>query len=177
MKRWFIPALAVMMLLAGCGKDDQKTSGTITLTNELFDAGSYYYALGLSFDEAEAVPTLPDQYRADITVQAGPVTYGGPVVAYLSVNTLDPSFALIGTYGSEGDAKTAFDGLKNLGTLTYADLAAPLAVNQVWVVKTRDFKYAKIRIIELVLNSAVSPYFASCKIEWVWQPDGTATFP
>ena len=177
MRRWFIPALAVIILLAGCGRDDQKTSGTITLTSELYDAGSYYYALGLSFDEAEAVPTLPDQYRADITVQAGPVTTGGPVVAYLSVNTLNPPFALIGTYGSASEAKTAFDGLKNLGTLTYVDLAAPLANNQVWVVKTRDFKYAKIRIIELVLNSAASPYFASCKLEWVWQPDGTATFP
>lgn len=177
MRLRLIPVLAVILLLAGCGKDDQKPSGTITLTSELYDAGSYYYALGLSFDEAEAVPTLPDQYRADITVQAGPVTTGGPVVAFLNGNTLNPSFALIGTYGSESDAKTAFDGLKSVGTLTYVDLAAPLADNQVWVVKTRDFKYAKVRIIEVVLNTTADPDFASCMLEWVWQPDGTATFP
>jgi len=176
MRLWLIPALAVMLLLAGCGRDDQKTSGTITLTSELYDAGSYYYALGLSFDEAEAVPTLPDQYRADITVQAGPVTTGGPVVAYLTVNTLEPPFALIDSYGSESAAKTAFDGLKNPGVLTYMDLAAPLAENQVWVVKNRDNRYAKLRIITLTLTLAPET-LATCTFEWVYQPDGSATFP
>jgi hypothetical protein len=177
MKRCFIPVLAAIILLAACGKDDQKTSGTIMLTNELFDAGSYYYALGLSFDEAKAVPTLPDQYRADFNLQAGAVTTGGPVVAFLNGNTFNPPFALIGAYGSESEAKTAFNGLKNVGTLTYVDLAAPLAENQVWVVKTRDFNYAKIRIIEVVLDTDANPDFASCRLEWIWQPDGTATFP
>jgi hypothetical protein len=176
MRLWLIPALAVMILFAGCGRDDQKTSGTITLTSELYDAGSYYYALGLSFDEAEAVPTLPDQYRVDITVRAGPVTTGGPEVAYLSVNTLNPPFALIGTYGSESATKTAFDALKNLGALTYVDLAAPLAANQVWVVKNRDSKYAKLRIIDVSLTLTPES-LASCTIEWVYQPDGSATFP
>lgn len=169
--------MIAILLLAACGKDDQKTSGTIMLTNELFDAGSYYYAFGLSFDEAKAVPTLPDQYRADITVQAGAVTSGGPVVVFLTNNTLDPPFALIGTYASESEAKTSFDGLKNPGTLTYVDLAAPLADNQVWVVRTRDNKFAKIRIIEVVLDTDANPDFASCRFDWVWQPDGTATFP
>jgi hypothetical protein len=61
--------------------------------------------------------------------------------------------------------------------LSFIDLAAPLRKNQVWVVRTRDFKYAKIRIIEIVLNTTVNPDFASCRLEWVWQPDGSATFP
>jgi len=176
MRLWLIPALTVMILFAGCGGDDEKNSGTITLTSDLYDADSYYYALGLSFDEAEAVPTLPDQYRADITVQAGPVTTGGPVVAYLTVNTLNPPFALIGAYDSESDAKNAFDELKSVGTLTYIDLAAPLSENQVWVVKTRDNKYAKLRIIDLTLISS-GDIHATCTFEWVYQPDGSATFP
>ncbi len=178
MKLWLIPSLAVMLMLAGCEKkDQQKVSGTITLTNELFSADSYYYALGLSFDEAKAVPTLPDQYRADISLMAGAVSTGGPVVAFLTVNTLKPSFALMGTYGSAGDAKKAFDALKTVGSVSYVDLAAPLEANQIWIVKTRDFKFAKLRIIEVVINTADNPVFASCKLEWVWQPDGTATFP
>ena len=80
-----------MLLFAGCGGDEQNLSGTITLTNELYDAGSYYYAMGFSFDEGKG-STLPDQYRADITVMAGPVTTGGPVVAYLDANTLESAF-------------------------------------------------------------------------------------
>ena len=178
MKLWLIPALALLLLLAGCEKkDQQKVSGMITLTNELFSADSYYYALGLSFDEAKAVPTLPDQYRADISLMAGPVSTAGPVVAILTVNTLKPSFALMGAYGSAGEAKSAFNGLQTVGSVSYVDLAAPLEANQIWIVRTRDFKFAKIRIIEVVINADANPAFASCKLEWVWQPDGTAIFP
>ncbi len=172
-----ITALALMLLLAGCGGNKQKTSGTIILSSELYDSGSYYYAMGLSFDEAGEVPTLPDQYRADITLQAGPVTTGGPVVAYLTANTLDPPFALTGSYGSESEARSAFNELLSVGSYSWVDLAAPLSANQVWVVKTRDARYAKLRIISVTLNTSVSPAVATCSLEWVWQPDGSASFP
>jgi hypothetical protein len=177
MKLRLIPVLIAMLLLAGCGGDDQKTSGTITLTNELYDGDSYYFAMGLSFDEAKEVPTLPDQYRADITLMAGAVTSSGPVVAFLSSNTLDPPFSLIGTYGSESAAKSAFSELKSVGSLTWIDLAAPLAANQVWVFKSRDATYAKLRIISVTLDTSGDDPVASCTLEWVWQPDGSATFP
>jgi len=172
-----IPALAAMLLLAGCGGDDQKTSGTITLTNELYDGDSYFYALGLSFDEAKEVPTLPDQYRADITLMAGDVTGGGPVVAFLSANTLDAPFSLIGTYASVSAAKSAFDNLKSVGSQTWIDLAAPLAANQVWVFEARDATYAKLRIISVTLDTSGDDPVATCTLEWVWQPDGSPTFP
>lgn len=176
MKHWLIPALTVMLLFTGCGGDEQKNSGTITLTSELYEADSYYYALGLSFDEAGAVPTLPDQYRADITVQAGPVTSGGPVVPFMSANTLNPPFALVGEYASEGEARNAFDGLKSIGTVSWIDLAAPLKANQVWVVRTRDNKYARLRIISVSITTTPA-LLATCRFEWGYQPDGTATFP
>jgi len=177
MKPRLIPALAFMLLFAGCGGDDQQNSGTIMLTNELYDSQSYYYALGLSFDEAKAVPTLPDQYRADIILMAGTLPGGVSVEAYLSANTLTPPFALTGEYGTESEAKNAFAGLKSVGSVYYIDLATPLKENQVWVVKTRDYKYAKLRIIDLTLDSNASPPFASCKFEWVYQPDGSTQFP
>jgi hypothetical protein len=177
MRLSFIPALAVMLVFSGCGGEEQRTSGTITLTNELYDGGSYYYALGLSFDEAKEVPTLPDAYRADIKLIAGAVTDGGPVVVFLSANTLNPPFALTGTYASGSAAKSAFTALTSVGSQTWADLAAPLEANQVWVMKTRDATYAKLRIISVTLNSTVNPPAASCSLEWAWQPDGSATFP
>ncbi|MFZ2286719.1 MAG: hypothetical protein WAV93_07025 [Bacteroidales bacterium] len=176
MRLKLIPALAVLLMFSGCGGDDQQYSGSITLTSELYEADSYYYALGLSFDEGKEVPTLPDQYRADITVQAGPVTSGGPAVAYLSANTLNPPFALAGEYASEGDAVNAFDTLKSVGAVSWIDLATPLKANQVWVVRTRDSKYAKLRILSVTLVTTPTA-LATCRFEWVWQPDGTATFP
>ena len=51
MKLRLIPALAVMLLLPGCDDEDSPYSGTITLDNVLYESGSYYYALGLSFEE------------------------------------------------------------------------------------------------------------------------------
>ncbi|MRR14363.1 hypothetical protein EG833_02820 [archaeon] len=177
MKFRHIPALALMLFFAGCGGDDQKTSGTVTLSSELYDGGSYYYAMGLSFDEAGEVPTLPDQYRADITLLAGSLVPDGPVRAYLTANTLDPPFALVSNHVTAADAISTFKALKDVGYYTWIDLAVPLSANQVWVVKTRDGKYAKLRIISLTLNTSVNPAVAECSLEWVWQPDGSATFP
>ncbi|MHC1731218.1 MAG: hypothetical protein AB9888_04140 [Bacteroidales bacterium] len=177
MKLRIIPALAAILLLSGCGGDEQRTSGTITLSNELYDGGSYYYAMGLSFDEAKEVPTLPDAYRADIKLVAGAVEESGPVVAFLSANTLNPPFALTGTYPSESAAKSAFSALTSVGSHVWTDLAAPLEANQVWVMKTRDATYAKLRIISVKLNSTANPPVATCTLEWVWQPDGSTAFP
>lgn len=172
-----IPALAAMLLFAGCSGDNQKTSGTITLTSELYDGDSFYYALGLSFDEAMEVPTLPDASRADIKLMAGEVATGGPVVAFLSANTLDPPFALVSNHVTAAESVNAFKALKNVGSYTWIGLASPLSANQVWVMKTRDAKYAKLRIVSLTLDTSVSPAIATCTLEWVWQPDGSATFP
>ena len=178
---WLIPAVALALLAGGCNRDDQQFSGTITLTNELFGGDPYYYGLGLSFDEGKAVPTLPDQYRADITVMAGTIPGGTTVEPFLSANTFEPAFALMGEYATESEAVTAFRVLKDATSLSsvfsFLDLAAPLKKNQVWVVRIRDHTFAKLRIIDVVLNTAVNPPLASCKFEWVWQPDGTATFP
>jgi len=49
-------------------------------------------------------------------------------------------------------------------------------------VRTRDrndnkFRYTKIRTIEVTLDTTADPDYASCKLEWVYQPDGSTTFP
>ncbi len=180
MKLWLIPALAVMILIAGCeGKDQQKNSGTITLTNELFGT-TVYYSMGLSFKEGGSISSLTNP-GPDVFVEAGPLSADSPAEPFLSANTLEPAFALIGEYLTSSEAVNAFRALTDASSLSsvfsFLDLAAPLRGNQIWVVRTRDHKFAKIRIIEVVLNTAASPVFASCKLEWVWQPDGTATFP
>ncbi|MCK7538200.1 MAG: hypothetical protein MZV63_48240 [Marinilabiliales bacterium] len=50
--------------------------------------------------------------------------------------------------------------------------------NQVWVVKTdSDNKYAKLRTIEVTPDHHPLLTIDSCKLEWVYQPDGSTTFP
>ncbi len=176
MRQTVLLLIFIILIPAGCSKDDRRVSGTITLTSELYERDDYYYALGLSFEEGKAVPTLPDQNRADITVGAGPVG-GGEVVAYLGANTFKPPFALAGSYDNAGEAATAFKELKSVGSYSWLDLAAPLAANQVWVMKRRDGSYAKLRIIAVTLDTSGGEHYASCELQWVWQPDGSPTFP
>jgi len=170
MKLRLIPVLAVMMLLSGCNGDEIPNSGTITLDNVLYESGSYYYSLGLSFAEGKAVQTLPDANRYDIIVQAGSEPF-------LSANTLEPAFALKAEYNSESEAVNAFNALTSVGTVSYIDMAVPLKANQVWVIRTRDNKYAKIRTIDVTFDTSGPDPFASCKFEWVFQPDGSMQFP
>ena len=175
MKLRLTAALAIMLLLAGCNGEDVTYSGTITLDNTLYESGSYYYVLGLSFEEGIAVPTLPDPNRYDIIVPPGNE-------AVLSANTLEPAFALEGEYESESDAKNAFKALTAVGSVSYIEVASPLKNNQIWVVRTRDrndnkFRYTKIRTIEVTLDTTADPDYASCKLEWVYQPDGSTQFP
>ena len=109
--------------MQGCGGDEVPTSGTVTVTNELFGSGPYY-AMGFSFAAADLVSTLTEPY--DIIIQAGSLTTGGPIVAFLSANTLDPSFALKGEYVTESAAISAFKALTSVGTASYIELASPL---------------------------------------------------
>lgn len=174
MKLRLIPVLTVLLLMQGCGGDEVPTSGTVTVTNELFGDGPYY-AMGFSFADADLVSTLTEPY--DISIQAGSLTTGGPIEAFLSANTLEPSFALKGEYGTESAAISAFEALTSVGAVSYIELASPLKENQVWVVRTEAEKYAKIRIIQIDFDSTTPPYYASCEFEWVFQPDGSTQFP
>ena len=175
MKIRLISAFAALLILAGCDRNETPSSGTITLNNELYGNGPYY-ALGFSFAQGKAISTLSSP-EPDITIQAGSLSQGSPVEPFISTNTFEPSFAIKGEYGSESAAIDAFKNLKSIGSVSYIDVGAPLKANQVWIIRTEAKKYAKIRIVEVTLNTGVQPPSASCKFEWVYQPDGSTTFP
>jgi hypothetical protein len=167
--------LCFLAFLSACNKDEVPLSGIVTIDNQIYGT-TVYYAYGFSFSKAAKVSSL-DSPGPDITVQAGVVTGGVVIEPFLSANTLKPSFGLEGTYGSAGEAQAAFNALSDVGTPTWVDLASPLTNNQVWVIRTGDGKYAKIRTIEVVLDQVAAPPFATCKFEWIYQPDGTSKFP
>jgi hypothetical protein len=175
MRYKLIPVIAVMLVLSGCDGKDGTTSGTVTLDNALYGSGPYY-ALGFSFEKGKTVSTLSTP-EPDITIQAGALTQGGPVVPFMIANTFEPAFALAGEYSSENTALDAFRNLKSVGSVSYIEMGAPLKANQVWVIRTEGKKYAKIRTIEVTIDAQASPPYALCRFEWVYQPDGSATFP
>jgi hypothetical protein len=172
--------LSIFLILAvasvSCNKDENKYSGTVTIDNELFGAGPYY-GYGFSVPTGEKVSTLNSpldlislfvDFDVDFTVRK----------IYMSVNNYKNSFYKYGEYSNEAAASEAFNNLKTFTATQWAELADPIMPNQIWLFKTSDDKYAKIRIISTFSEKREGmPFpFAECTFEWVYQPDGTQTF-
>ncbi|HNX66615.1 MAG TPA: hypothetical protein PKH02_07005 [Bacteroidales bacterium] len=168
-------SFAVLFFTFSCSKSGTPTSGTVTLDNKLYGSAPYY-SMGFTFSGAKKVSTLANP-APDLTIEAGVLEGGVTVVPFLEANTLEPAFGLIGQYGSSEEAETAFNALVSVGSPAWIDLGAPLAANQLWVFRTGNDTYAKLLILSVSLNTGADPDFASCTFKWVYQPDGTATFP
>jgi len=96
---------------------------------------------------------------------------------YFQANNLNPSFYKLGSYPDSQSASAAFDNLNTVGNYQWAELADSIAANQVWVYRTGTQCYAKMRIISTVNEIRESIPYGECSFEWVYQPDGSTTFP
>ena len=175
MKRLILIPAIVLVFLSGCKKDQTpSSSGTVTIDNTTFQSTTYY-VFGFSFSKAKKVSTL-ETPGPDITVYVNSDTPTDTWL-YLQANNLNPSFYLIGEYPDAASASAAFDDLKTVGSYQWTDLAQPIAPNQVWVYKTGTPCYAKIRIISTVNETRNAIHYGECTFEWIYQPDGSTTFP
>lgn len=180
MKKIVYILLVAILSASGCSREDKvRTSGTDTIDNTTFQS-STYYIYGFSFSLGEKVSTL-DTPEPDITIYANPVD---PSVLYLTANNPNPSFSKAGEYTTENEAATAFNNLKEVSAnAEWLDLAEPVLPNQVWIYRSGNDRYTKIRIISTVaeqrMNADLNRYvdYAECTFEWVHQPDGSLTFP
>jgi hypothetical protein len=176
MKRLIILIFLLAIVLNSCKKTDNTPSGsgTVTIDNTTYQSTTYY-VYGFSFSKAKKVSTLENP-GPDITIYVNADTPPDTWL-YLQANNLNPSFAKIGDYPDAEAASAAFDNLKTVGSYQWTDLAQPIAPNQVWVYKTGTPCYAKIRIISTVNETRNSLPYGECTFEWVYQPDGSTTFP
>jgi len=172
-----IPGIIVLLLLhSGCeGGKDKPLSGTVTVTSELFGTGPYY-SFGFSFALAEKVTTLSTP-APDVSVEAAVIPGNSAFVPILSANTLRPSFGFKGEYASENEAIAVFNALTDAGIPSWSDMGEPLKANQIWVIRTGDTKYAKIRTTAVSLEMTGDGPVARCTFQWVYQPDGSTVFP
>lgn len=163
----------MIVFLLSCRKEDTiPTSGTATIDNILsYNALSQaYYAFGFLFSEAEKVSTL-NTPKPDITVDSD----GNNL--FLQANNFRNSFYKYGDYGTEDMAKDAFDKLTEAAVTQWAAMASSLKPHQVWIYRSGSEHYAKIRIISTVSEVRDNRDYGECTFEWVYQPDGSLTFP
>jgi len=175
MKRISLLVLILISVLPGCKKDETSSlTGVVTINNKTFQSTTYY-VYGFLFSKAKKVSTL-ESPGPDITVYVNSDTPSDTWL-YFQANNLNPSFSRIGDYPDAASASAAFDNLKTVGNTVWTDLAEPVAANQVWLYKTGTTCYAKIRIISTVNETRNNLPYGECTFEWVYQPDGSATFP
>ena len=174
-KRLFFIQLIFLSVLAGCKKDETiRTSGTDTIDNTLYGSGPYF-ANGFSFSLAKKVSSL-DNPGPDILLY---VNIDNPDASRLTFQTynLNSSFFKVGDFANAEAAITAFSNLKSVDVLRWQDMADPIVANQVWIFRTGREKYAKVRIISVKNELRNNLAYGECTFQWVFQPDGTLTFP
>jgi hypothetical protein len=160
-------------LLISCSrKDDPDTSGTATINNELTldQQHQTYINYGFLFSEGKLVSNI-DVPSPDIIV------YRDGTTISLEANNLKNSFSKYGEYTDLSSAKDAFNKLTSASASQWLASAVPLKENQVWLYRSGTDKYAKIRIISIKTEIRGTFEYAECNFEWVYQPDGTLTFP
>ncbi|HUX96861.1 MAG TPA: hypothetical protein VMV47_14095 [Bacteroidales bacterium] len=166
--------LLVFIALASCEKEVRvRTTGTDTIDNTTY-TGSTYFVYGFSFSTGKLVST-ENNPGPDITIYVNKVNT--PYTLTLQANNLEPSFYKVGDYADEEAAKTAFDNLKSVSSAQWTDMADPIAPNQVWIYRSGDEKYTKLRIISTINEIRQLIAYGECAFQWVHQPDGSLTFP
>ena len=176
MKRFFILIVLISIFLSGCKKDETPSlSGTVTIDNTLEgNSNMGYYSSGFLFSQAKKVSTL-DTPGPDVTLF---VITGSPANRLtFQVSNLNPSFYKLGDFPDAQAASAAFDNLTTVGNYQWAEMADPVVANQVWVYRTGTVTYAKMRIISTVNETRDDLPYGECSFEWVYQPDGSTTFP
>jgi hypothetical protein len=174
MKRRLFILSAILLIIISCTKKEStRTSGTDVIDNTTYFSTTYYN-YGFSFSEAKLVATTLNP-GPDIAIYVN-VDNVTPRLT-LQTNNFSPSFFKVGEYPNEDAAKTAFDNLKTVSVDQWAEMADPIAANQVWIYKSGTENYTKFRIVSTVSETRDNIPFGECTFQWVYQPDGTTTFP
>lgn len=172
--RKLIDVILLISLLSffSCKKDTQPpTTGTVTIDNTR-TLGQTYYVYGFLFSEGKKVSTL-NTPQPDITIDSDGTNL------LLMANNLNNSFYKAGEFDDASSAKSSYDQLRSvtISESQWAGLASPLKAHQVWIYRSGTKHYAKFRIISTVSEIRNEKDYAECTFEYVYQPDGTLTFP
>jgi hypothetical protein len=174
MKRVLFSVLAIILGLSGCTKkEDTRTSGTDTIDNITY-FGTTYYTYGFTFSKAKLISTIENP-GPDIALYVN-LDNATPVLT-LQANNLKPSFYKVGDFSDATAAQAAFDNLKTVTVSQWTEMADPVTPNQVWIYRSGTTTYTKFRIVSTVSELRSGTNYGECTFQWLYQSDGTLTFP
>lgn len=177
MKQIYIALLVFTFFFSGCKKDTSPTlSGTVTINNILVLKGDKYFANGLSVPTGKKI-TFSAPPTNVVTILADKDVNNNVRKIYFSTNNIEDSYSRVGNYPDAVSASIAFENLITFTPPLWTPLGDSVKANQVWLFKTSFDKYAKIRVISTVAEKRDNKPYAECTFEWVYQPDGSTTFP
>jgi len=173
MRTVFLTILLTLFTLAGCKKDNvPQFSGTVTIDNKLYGTGPYY-AIGFSFPEGKKVSTS----GSPVDVFTINVSGINSEISYFDAQNYNNSFFRYGAYGDAEAASLAFSNLTTFTAPLWKVTGDSVKINQIWLFRTSIETYAKFRIISTISEVRDTRDYAECTFEWVYQPDGSLTFP
>jgi len=164
-----------LFFLPSCNKtDDNPNSGTATINNvlNLDPVLQDYYSIGFLFSAGKLVSSH-ETPPPDINI----LNDGTLENLIFEANNLDNSFYKVGQYSNSSTAKNVFDTLAAPVVQQWVEWADLLKPNQVWLYKSGNEHYSKLRIISTVSEIRDFRDYAECTFEWAYQPDGSLTFP
>jgi hypothetical protein len=172
MKRIVLLFVALFSILPGCSKKESTpASGIDTIDNTLYGTGPYY-ANGFIFNQAKKASTL-DNPAPDITIDND----GTLLNLILQTNNYKESFYKVGEYADASIAEQQFISLTSYIVPQWVAWGYQIKPNQIWLFRTSNEHYAKIRIISTISEIRNSLNYAGCTFQWVYQPDGSSIFP
>ena len=173
MRQICITILAFTCLLGGCKKDNSpRLSGSDTINNTL-SKDPPYYVMGFSFPAAKKISTLNSPLDV-FTINAYPGNFDK---TYFDAQNFENAFARYGTYADGAAAELAFNNLTSFNVTLWKATGDSVKNNQIWLFKTSNGTFAKFLITGSVGEIRNSRAYVECTFEWVYQPDGTTTFP
>jgi hypothetical protein len=176
MRKIYITILIVLFTLSGCKKNDgPRLSGTDSIDNRLYGTGPYY-ALGFSFPASKKISTLNSPLDL-ITINADLAIDGSVRKMYLGTENFESSFYRYGEYPDAASSSQAFKNLTSFSSPAWEELGDSVKSNQIWLFRTSLDTYAKFRITGTISEIRNSIPYVECTFEWVYQPDGSLTFP
>jgi hypothetical protein len=178
MKNLALLSLAALLFLDyGCNSSTEPTpppnAGRVTVNSK---------SAGFSFSQAKVIPfPPPSSLLPDLAVLVQTDDMGAILGVFFSTSDLRPAFQLVRQSSTADSARAFFEALAVVPDAPFQDLAIPVRAHQIWAVKTREDKYAKILVLNTVAYddstnpSAPTPY-GEATFDWVLQPDGSRQF-